>query len=43
METIQAVARGQEVIARSHEELLLANQRATAATYPVPPLDNPHV
>ncbi|KAI5408478.1 hypothetical protein KIW84_054355 [Lathyrus oleraceus] len=39
----EAVARGQEVIARSHEELLLANQRPTAATYLVPPLGNPPV
>lgn len=43
METIQAVARGQEAIARSHEELHLANQRATAATNPMPPLGNPPV
>lgn len=43
METLQVVARGQEVIARSHEELLLANQKATATTNHVPPLGNPPV
>ncbi|XP_050878416.1 uncharacterized protein LOC127082215 [Lathyrus oleraceus] len=43
METIQAMARGQEAIARSHEELRLANQRATAATNHVLPLGNPLV
>ncbi|XP_050890901.1 uncharacterized protein LOC127096363 [Lathyrus oleraceus] len=43
METIQDVAKGQEAISRSHEELRLANQRATAATNHVPPLGNPYV
>lgn len=42
METLQDVARGQEVIARGHEELRLASQRA-AATTPVPPLGNPPI
>lgn len=42
METLQAVGRGQEVIARSHEELRLANQRA-AANAPVPPPINPPI
>ncbi|XP_050876603.1 uncharacterized protein LOC127080316 [Lathyrus oleraceus] len=42
METLQAVARGQEVIARSHEELRLANQRAAANTL-VPPPGNPPI
>lgn len=42
METLQVVARGQEVIARGHKELLLASQRV-AATTPVPPLGNPPI
>ncbi|XP_050920371.1 uncharacterized protein LOC127138007 [Lathyrus oleraceus] len=42
METLQAVARGQEVITRSHEELRLANQRVAANT-PIPPPGNPPV
>lgn len=37
------MARGQEAIARSHEELRLAKQRATATTNPMPQLGNPPV
>lgn len=37
------MARGLETIYRGHEELRLANQRASATTNPMPPLGNPPI
>lgn len=41
METIQVVARGQEAIARGHEELRQANERVVAVANPMQPPGNP--